>query len=110
MVYDVELAERVRDVLVGTSGLTERKMFGGLAFLVGGRMAVTASGGGGLLLRTDPAAVDDLVDGVHVRRFEMRGREMDGWLGVDPEAVATEDDLERWVAVGISYAASLPAK
>ncbi|WP_295699596.1 TfoX/Sxy family protein [Lapillicoccus sp.] len=109
MAYDAELAERVRDVLVGTPGLSEKKMFGGLAFLVGGRMAVTASGRGGLLLRVDPAA-NDLIDGIHVHPFVMRGREMHGWLGVDPEAVATEDDLERWVALGITYAASLPPK
>lgn len=110
MAYDVELTERIRDVLVGTPGLTEKAMFGGLAFLVGGRMAVAASGRGGLLLRVDPAQTDTLIDGVHVRRFVMRGREMDGWLGIDAEAIATGDDLERWVAFGIAYAASLPPK
>lgn len=110
MAYDEGLAERIRDVLVGTPGLSERRMFGGLAFLVTGHMAVAAGSQGGLLLRVDPEQTDDLVDGVHVRRYVMRGREMDGWLGVDAEAIGTEQTLERWIAHGITYAASLPPK
>jgi hypothetical protein len=81
MAYDEELAERIREVVEGEPGLTEKAMFGGLAFLVGGHMAVSASGQGGMLLRCDPAQTDDLVTHPHVQRFEMRGREMDGWLG-----------------------------
>ncbi len=85
-------------------------MFGGLAFLLNGHMAVSASSQGGLLLRVDPTQTADLVKEPHVRRFEMRGREMDGWLRVDPEAVTTDDALARWVDVGVAYARSLPPK
>jgi hypothetical protein len=108
--YDEELAERIREVVEGEPGLTEKAMFGGLAFLVGGRMAVSASGQGGMLLRCDPAQTDDLVTHPHVERFEMRGRAMDGWLRVDPAAVGTEEDLRDWVSRGVAYARSLPAK
>ena len=85
-------------------------MFGGLAFLIGGNMSVSASGQGGLLLRCDPEETDALTSQPHVARFEMRGRAMDGWLRVDPEAVESRDELERWVAVGVDYARSLPPK
>ena len=84
MAYDEQLAARIRDVVQGEPGLTEKRMFGGLAFLVCGNMAVSASGQGGMLLRVDPEQTEALVDGQRVRRFEMRGREMDGWLRVDP--------------------------
>jgi hypothetical protein len=85
-------------------------MFGGLAFLIGGNMSVSASGQGGLLLRCDPEETDALIREPQVRRFEMRGRAMDGWLRVDAAAVETQDELERWVAVGVDYARSLPPK
>lgn len=85
MAYDERLAARIRDVIRGEPGLTEKRMFGGLAFLVGGNMAVSASGQRGLLLRVDPERTEELVDGQRVRRFAMRGREMDGWLRVDPD-------------------------
>lgn len=110
MAYDEELADRIREVVRGEPGLTEKAMFGGLAFLVGGNMAVSASGQGGMLLRCDPAQTDDLVGRPHVQRFEMRGREMDGWLRVDLAAVDTEDELRDWVGRGVAYARSLPAK
>ena len=110
MAYDVELANRVRGVVQDELGLTEKAMFGGLAFLVGGNMAVAASGQGGLLLRIDPARTDALVSEPHVGRFVMRGREMDGWLRVDPAAVDGDDDLRSWVSHGVSYARSLPPK
>ena len=110
MAYDEELAERIREVVEGEPGLTEKAMFGGRAFLVGGHLAVSASGQGGLLLRCDPAQTDDLVTHAHVQRFEMRGRRMDGWLRVDPAAVDTEDDLRDWVNRGVAYARSLPAR
>jgi hypothetical protein len=110
MAYDEELADRIREVVRGEPGLTEKAMFGGLAFLVGGNMAVGASGQGGMLLRCDPAQTEDLVTRPHVRRFEMRGREMDGWLRVDLAAVGTEDELRKWVDRGVTYARSLPAK
>jgi hypothetical protein len=110
MAYDEELADRIREVVRGEPGLTEKAMFGGLAFLVGGNMAVGASGQGGMLLRCDPAQTEDLVTRPHVRRFEMRGREMDGWLRVDLAAVGTEDELRGWVDRGVTYARSLPPK
>jgi len=110
MAYDEGLADRIRQIARDEPGLTERRMFGGLAFLVRGNMAVSASGRGGLLLRCDPADTASLVDQRHVRRFEMRGREMDGWLHVGVEVLQTDDDLRRWVTHGLAYARSLPAK
>ena len=110
MAYDEALADRIRMVLADEPEVTEKKMFGGLAFLIGGNMAVSASGQGGLLLRCDPEETDALVGERHVRRFEMRGRTMDGWLRVDAEAVEAQGELERWVAVGVEYAHTLPAK
>lgn len=108
--YDSELADRIRHLVRAEPGLTERRMFGGLAFLIGGNLAVSASSGGGVLLRVDPAQAATLVLDPHVRRFEMRGRAMNGWLRVDPEALRTEEDLQRWVGLGVRYARSLPAK
>ena len=110
MAYDEALAARIREAVRGEPGVTEKAMFGGLAFLVGGHMAVSASGQGGMLLRCDPAQTETLVSDPGVGRFEMRGREMDGWLRVDAEAVRTGADLDRWVAVGVAYARSLPPK
>lgn len=108
MAYDEDLADRIRVALQHVDGVTEKKMFGGHAFLVGGHLAVSASGRGGLLLRCDPAQTDALVREPEIGRFEMRGREMDGWLRVDPEAVATDEELGRWVEVGVGYARTLP--
>ena len=110
MAYDADLANRVREVVRAERGLTEKRMFGGLAFLIHGHMAVSASSKGGLLLRVDPAKTESLVNEPHVGRFQMRGREMDGWLRVDTEAVETDDDLRRWVSLGVTYARSLPPK
>jgi hypothetical protein len=107
--YDEELAERIRGVLPGVE-VTEQRMFGGLAFLVGGHLAVAASGRGGLMLRCDPADTERLVDEPGASRMEMRGKEMDGWLRVTAEAVADDAGLSRWVGVGTAYAGSLPAK
>jgi len=110
MVYDEELANRIREVVLGEPGLTEKKMFGGLAFLVDGNLAASASSQGGMLLRVDPAQTESLVGEPHVGRFEMRGRAMDGWLHVGQEAVPTEEALRQWVGRGVAYARSLPAK
>ena len=110
MAYDEELANRIREVVQGESGLTEKRMFGGLAFLIDGNMAVSASGKGGLLLRIDPTKTDSLVEAPHVRRFEMRGREMDGWLHVAPQALDSDDALSDWVSHGVTYARSLAPK
>jgi TfoX/Sxy family transcriptional regulator of competence genes len=110
MAYDQDLAMRLREATSDVDGLTEKRMFGGLAFLVHGNMAVAASGKGDLMLRVDPARSDELVDEVQVTRMEMRGKPMDGWLRI--ELAALEDDvvLRRWVDVGVRYAACLPAK
>jgi TfoX/Sxy family transcriptional regulator of competence genes len=108
--YDEDLAHRIREVVQGEAGLTERRMFGGLAFLINGNMAVSASGQGGLLLRVDPADTEKLVADPNARRFEMRGREMDGWLRIAPHGIATQRQLRRWVSIGVAYARSLPAK
>lgn len=110
MAYDDELASRIRKVVEDERGLTERAMFGGLAFLIDGHLAASASGQGGMLLRVDPARTESLLSEPHVRRFEMRGREMDGWLRVDVAALQTDDDLRGWVSHGVSYARSLPPK
>lgn len=110
MPYDDELANRVRDVVHGERGLTEKRMFGGLAFLINGNLAVSASSKGGLLLRVDPARTESLVSEPHVGRFEMRGRELDGWLRVDAEAVKTDASLRHWVGRGVAYARSLAPK
>ena len=110
MAYDEDLGNRIREHIVHERGLTEKRMFGGLAFLINGNMAVSASSKGGLLLRVDPARTDSLVREPHVGRFEMRGREMDGWLRVDPPAVDSDEALLEWIRIGVSYARSLPAK
>jgi TfoX/Sxy family transcriptional regulator of competence genes len=110
MAYDEELAERIRELVVGEPGLTEKKMFGGLAFLIGGNMAVAASGQGGVLVRVDPAQSETLVASTNARLMEMRGRAMQGWLRVDLEDVRTKAQLARWVELGTTYAGSLPAK
>jgi hypothetical protein len=108
--YDEELAARIRDCVGSEPGLTEQKMFGGLAFLIGGNMAVAASGLGGLLVRVDPAESDRLVAEPGAHPMEMRGREMRGWLRVDAEAVGGEPELAAWVDRGVAYARSLPTK
>ena len=110
MAYDEELARRIRELVEGQSGLTEQTMFGGLAFLIGGNMAVAASGQGGILVRVDPAESDELVASTAAREMEMRGRTMRGWLRVDADDVRTRADLAAWVERGTSYAGSLPAK
>ena len=110
MAYDEGMASRIRDVLEGERGLSEKRMFGGLAFLLDGNMAVAASGQGGLLLRIDPADAESLVHAVQVTRMEMRGREMDGWLRVSDEAVATDAELRRWVDHGVGFVRTLPPK
>lgn len=110
MAYDTGLADRVRDLIAAEPDLTEKRMFGGLAFLVGGTMAVTASGKGGLLVRVDPARTEALAAEPHVEPFEMRGRPMSGWLHVRTEAVTADDDLERWVGTGVAAARAQAAR
>jgi TfoX/Sxy family transcriptional regulator of competence genes len=110
MAYDEELADRIRDLIGGEPDLTEKKMFGGLAFLIGGNMAVAASGQGGALVRIDPAQSDTLVATTNARPMEMRGRAMQGWLRVDSEDLRTKRQLAKWLKLGTTYARSLPAK
>jgi TfoX/Sxy family transcriptional regulator of competence genes len=110
MAYDEELANRIREQLAGESGLTEQKMFGGLAFLIGGNMAIGASGQGGLLVRADPDESDRLVETTPAELMEMRGKQMRGWLRVGAEHVRTKRELAKWVELGANYARSLPAK
>lgn len=110
MAYDEELADRIRALLNGETGLTEQKMFGGIAFLIGGNMAVAASGRGGALIRVDPARSDTLVATTNARLMEMRGRRMKGWLHVGPDDLRTKQQLAKWVRLGLGYARSLPPK
>ncbi|MEU7628536.1 TfoX/Sxy family protein [Nocardia sp. NPDC049220] len=109
MAYDEELAERIRELIVPGPELTEQRMFGGLAFLIGGNMAVAASGRGGLLVRVDPEEGERLV-GAAVEPMIMGGREMVGWLRVDPAAADDDEVLREWVGRGIAYARTLPPK
>jgi TfoX/Sxy family transcriptional regulator of competence genes len=113
MSYDAELANRLRECVlaeVAEAGVSERRMFGGLAFLINGNLAVSASSQGGLLLRIDPARTESLTGRAHAEPFVMRGRELTGWLRIDPDGVRTQRELRRWVRIGLAYARSLPAK
>jgi TfoX/Sxy family transcriptional regulator of competence genes len=108
--YDEDLAERIRELLDGQKNLAEKKMFGGLAFLIGGHMAVAASGQGGILVRVAPEDSDKLVASTSAYPMEMRGREMQGWLRVDVDDVRTKRELAKWVRLGVKFAGSLPPK
>jgi TfoX/Sxy family transcriptional regulator of competence genes len=108
--YDEDLANRIRELVAAEAGVTEKRMFGGLAFLIGGNMAVAASGQGGLMVRVDPEETEALAAKPHAGPFEMRGRAMQGWLRVTDEGVRTKRQLEPWVRRGVAYARSLPAK
>jgi TfoX/Sxy family transcriptional regulator of competence genes len=108
--YDEDLANRIRELVLSEPGITEKRMFGGLAFLIDGNMSVSASGQGGLLLRVEPTETAALLGKPHAHPFEMRGRAMEGWLRVDAEGLRTKRQLERWVARGVAYARSLPSK
>jgi TfoX/Sxy family transcriptional regulator of competence genes len=110
MAYDEHLADRIRELIASEKGLTEQKMFGGLAFLIGGNMAIAASGGGGILVRVDPATSDRLIATTKAQPMVMRGREMQGWLRVDADDVRTKRQLATWVERGAAYARSLPKK
>lgn len=108
--YDEDLAERIRERLGLERGVIEKKMFGGLAFLVGGHMAVAASGQGGLLVRVPPSETADLVATTHATVMEMRGQLMPGWLRLASEHVGDDDELADWVRKGVAFARSLPPK
>jgi TfoX N-terminal domain len=108
--YDEDLADRIRELVGGEPGLSEKRMFGGLAFLIGGNMAVAASGQGGILVRVDPAESEGLAATRGASVAVMRGRSMAGWLRVSPEHLGTKRQLGKWVDVGVAFARSLPAK
>lgn len=110
MAYEEHLADRIRELLADQPGLSEQKMFGGLAFLIYGNMAVAASGEGGILVRIDPATSDELVATTSASPMVMRGRQMKGWLRVSSDDVSAKRELRRWVDLGTTYASSLPAK
>jgi TfoX/Sxy family transcriptional regulator of competence genes len=110
MAYDEDLADRIRELVAGEPRLSEKKMFGGLAFLIGGNMAVAASGQGGLMVRVDPQRSEKLVATTKARPLEMRGKQMQGWLRIDSEDVRTKRQLAPWVRRGTAYAGSLPPK
>ena len=110
MAYSEALADRIRELLGKEPGLRELRMFGGLAFLINGNMAVAASGQGGLMVRVNPDDSDELVAATAAREMEMRGRSMRGWLRIDEADVSTTTELETWAQRGVAYARSLPAK
>ncbi len=108
--YDEQLVDRIRDLVAGDPSISERRMFGGHAFLVHGHLAASASAHGALMLRVEPGRTESLLDPPLVRRFEMRGQELNGWLQIDAAAVSDEEALRGWVTRGLEYAGSLPPK
>ena len=110
MAYDTELVERIRELLATERGVDEKRMFGGLAFLINGPMAAAASGQGGLLVRVPPHETDKLLDRAHVSPMVMAGREARGWLRVDSDGFKTKRQLARWVSRSVDHVRSLPPK
>jgi TfoX/Sxy family transcriptional regulator of competence genes len=110
MAYDEDLAHRLRELLADEDAVTEKKMFGGLAFLLHGHMSVSASRNGGLLVRIDPAETDAMLAHPHVARMEMGGRTMDGWITVAPEGLKRNPELAAWVERGVAFVKTLPPK
>jgi TfoX-like protein len=110
MAYDEALAARIRDLLADEAGVAEKKMFGGLAFLIAGNMAVAASGQGGMMVRVDPDQGEKLIATTSARPMEMRGRSMSGWLRLDTDDVRLKRQLAKWVTLGVTYAKALPRK
>lgn len=110
MGYDEDLANRIRELLGSEPGVDEKRMFGGLAFLINGNMSVAVSGQGGLLVRVPPQDTDKLIERAHVSPMVMAGREARGWLRVEAAGVQTKRQLHSWVNRGVGYASSLPPK
>ncbi len=110
MAYDHELADRIRHLIGSDPELTEKKMFGGLAFLIAGNMAIAASGQGGAMIRVDPQESDALIAATNASMVEMRGQLMPGWLRVSSADLRTDDQLALWVKRGTAYARALPPK
>jgi len=109
MAYNTELAERIRELLAGKTGLTEKKMFGGIAFMLNGNMACGVSGDD-LMVRVGPDGHEAALARPHVRVFDLTGKPSIGWVLVGPGGIANDSDLRLWVEKGIAYAASLPIK
>lgn len=110
MAYDEQLADRIRDALADRGDVTEKKMFGGLAFLVNGNMAVAAASKGSMMVRVDPDDADEHLSRGGIDRMVMRGKPMNGWLLAEQAALESEEELDHWVAVGTAYAETLPPK
>ncbi len=110
MAYDEDLANRIREFMGPEEGVSEKKMFGGLAFLINGHMAVAASSQGGLLARVDPSQTESLLSKTNAEIMIMRGRSMPGWLHVTSENIVTDHDLEEWIKRCVDYTRALPAK
>jgi TfoX/Sxy family transcriptional regulator of competence genes len=110
MAYDEDLANRIRELVGGEKGVDEKRMFGGLAFLINGNMSVAASGRGGLMVRVPPAETAKLLAREHVEPMVMAGRETRGWVRVSGDGVRTKRQLQSWVTKGVDYARSLPPK
>jgi TfoX-like protein len=110
MAYDEELAGRLRALLADERGITEKKMFGGLAFLLRGNMCVAASGRGGMLVRIDPADTAAAIARPHAKRMAMGGRSMDGWISVAPAGLEAKREVATWVRQSLAYVKTLPPK
>jgi TfoX/Sxy family transcriptional regulator of competence genes len=110
MAYDEDLANRIRELLGPEKGIEEKRMFGGLAFLINGNMSVAVSRQGGLMVRVRPDDTENLLRRAHVSPMVMAGREARGWLRVDADGVQTKRQLQSWVTKGVGYARSLPHK
>jgi TfoX/Sxy family transcriptional regulator of competence genes len=110
MAYDENLADEIRELVASERGVEEKRMFGGLAFLVNGNMSVAVSGQGGLLVRVPADELDKVLQRVHVSPMVMGGRDVRGWVRVDAAGVRTKRQLQGWVRRGVGYARSLPAK
>lgn len=110
MAFDPELAGRLRELLAGEHGVTEKKMFGGLGFLVNGNMCVSASGQGGMLVRIDPEGTATALKRAHASLMTMGGRSMEGWIRVAPEGVRTKREIQPWLKLSLGYVKGLPKK
>jgi TfoX/Sxy family transcriptional regulator of competence genes len=110
MAYDEDLADRIRELIAAQPGVEQKRMFGGLAFLINGNMSVAVSARGGLMVRVPPDETEKLLAREHVEPMVMAGRETRGWLRVALDGVKTKRQLQSWVTRGIEYAKSLPAK
>ena len=110
MAYDEDLADRIRELIAAQPGVEEKRMFGGLAFLIIGNMSVAVSARGGLMVRVPPDETEKLLAREHVEPMVMAGRESRGWLRVALDGVKTKRQLQSWVTRGVDYAKSLPSK